>query len=256
MSSSYPDRWCLGAWFSGFGAADYLAFRAALSADLKALGEKTLTEKPSSTEIAQRILDLESLGDRLGHLSAYLGCLSADDANHEEVKADEAWCATLEAENLKLHANLRSVLAQLEESSFQQLLAEPSMKEASHAIQRMRMEGRQQMNPELESLAADLNVNGLHAWGRLYDTLTGQMDFPMTFPDGRVEQVPMSRRRALMAMPDRRVRAAAFHEGQKPWLEHEVTLAAALNGIAGTRLSLYGRRGVGHFLTPRCSMPR
>lgn len=250
MSSSYPDRWCLGAWFSGFGTADYLAFRAALSADLKALGEKTLTEKPSSTEIAQRILDLESLGDRLGHLSAYLGCLSADDANHEEVKGDEAWCATLEAENLKLHANLRSVLAQLEESSFQQLLAEPSMKEASHAIQRMRMEGRQQMNPELESLAADLNVNGLHAWGRLYDTLTGQMDFPMTFPDGRVEQVPMSRRRALMAMPDRRVRAAAFHEGQKPWLEHEVTLATALNGIAGTRLSLYGRRGVGHFLTP------
>jgi oligoendopeptidase F len=248
MSFSYPDHWCLKAWFSDFGAADYIAFKEALSDDLQALGEKTLAGEASPTEIAQHIVALEALGDRLGHLSAYLGCLSAEDANHEGVKSDEAWCATLEAENLKLHANLRSLLAHLKESSFQQLMAEPSMKDAGHAIQRMRLEGSQQMKAELESLAADLNVNGLHAWGRLYDTLTGQMEFSMTFPDGHMEQVPMSRRRALMAMPDRRLRAAAFHEGQKPWLDHEVTLAAALNGIAGTRLSLYERRGLGHFL--------
>lgn len=248
MSSSYPDRWCLRSWFSDFGGADYLAFKEALMASVQALGQQGLPQEPCAEDLAQRILALESLGDRLGHLSAYLGCLSAEDANHEGVKADRAWCSILEAETSKLFAELRSLLTRIEESSFQQLLGNPAMREAGHAIQRMRQEGRQQMSAALEALAADLNVNGLHAWGRLYDTLTGQMGFAMTFPDGHVEQVPMSRRRALMAVPDRRVRAAAFHEGQKPWLEHEVTLAAALNGIAGTRLSLYGRRGVGHFL--------
>jgi oligoendopeptidase F len=60
------------------------------------------------------------------------------------------------------------------------------------------------MKSEMESLAADLNVNGLHAWGRLYDTLTGKMEFEMTFPDGHKEVVPMSRRRALMSEPDRK----------------------------------------------------
>jgi oligoendopeptidase F len=70
----------------------------------------------------------------------------------------------------------------------------------------------------MEALAADLNVNGLHAWGRLYDTLTGKMEFEMTFPDGHTETVPMSRRRALMSEPDRKLREAAFHAGQKPWL--------------------------------------
>jgi oligoendopeptidase F len=100
----------------------------------------------------------------------------------------------------------------------------------------------------MESLAADLNVNGLHAWGRLYDTLTGKMEFQMTFPDGHKETVPMSRRRALMSEPDRQVREAAFHDGQKPWNDHATTLAAALNGIAGTRHSLYGRRNIPHFL--------
>jgi oligoendopeptidase F len=112
----------------------------------------------------------------------------------------------------------------------------------------MREQGLRQMPGQMEALAADLNVNGLHAWGRLYDTLTGQMAFEMTFPDGHSELVPMSRRRALMAEPDRALREAAFHAGQKPWQEHSVTLAAALNGIAGTRLSLDGHRGVPHFL--------
>jgi len=97
-------------------------------------------------------------------------------------------------------------------------------------------------------LAADLNVNGLHAWGRLYDTLTGKMEFQMTFPDGHLETVPMSRRRALMSEPDRKLREAAFNDGQKPWNDHATTLAAGLNGIAGTRLSLYGHRGIPQFL--------
>jgi len=164
------------------------------------------------------------------------------------VKADEAWISTLEAESTKLMASLRSTLAALSEEAFAAMLADASLKNAEHAVKRLRYEGQHQMSAEMESLAADLNVNGLHAWGRLYDTLTGKMEFQMTFPDGHKEVVPMSRRRALMSEPDRKLREAAFHDGQKPWNDHAVTLAAALNGIAGTRHSLYGRRSIPHFL--------
>jgi len=49
--------------------------------------------------------------DRLGHLSAYLGCLSADDANDEAVKADEAWISTLGCrKHASCMASLRSAL--------------------------------------------------------------------------------------------------------------------------------------------------
>ena len=51
-----------------------------------------------------------------------------------------------------------------------------------------------------------------------------------------------------MSEPDRKLREASFNDGQKPFNDHAVTLAAGLNGIAGTRLSLYGRRGLPHFL--------
>lgn len=247
-SPTTPDRWSLESWFSGFGKPDYTEFKAALVSDIEAMKARAASLCSDTSEIARTINAIESLSDRLGHLSAYLGCLSADDANDEAVKADEAWISTLEAESTKLMASLRSALAALSDAAFDALLKDASLKNAEHTVRRMRTEGQKQMSAEMEALAADLNVNGLHAWGRLYDTLTGKMEFEMTFPDGHKEIVPMSRRRALMSEPDRKLREAAFHDGQKPWCDHATTLAAGLNGIAGTRLSLYGRRNLPHFL--------
>lgn len=237
------DRWSLDSWFSGFGQPDYAAFKADLVGDLRSLKAKSAT-----LSMASFINEMEALGDRLEHLAAYLGCLSADDANDEAVKADEAWISGQQAEYTKLITSLQSRLVSLSDAAFAELLSDASLQGAEYALKRMREEGQHQMSEEMEALAADLNVNGLHAWGRLYDTLTGKMEFDMTFPDGRKEVVSMSRRRALMSEPDRKLREAAFFDGQKPWQEHAVTLAAALNGIAGTRLDLYNRRGCQDFL--------
>lgn len=245
---THSDRWSLDSWFSGFRQPDYVEFKTTLVGDIESLKSRAAALGGDTDEIVAVINALETLGERLGHLSAYLGCLSADDANDEGVKADEAWISTLHAENAKLHASLCAALASLSEDAFTTILDDPSLKDAAHAVKRMRHHGQHQMSAEMEALAADLNVNGLHAWGRLYETLTGRMEFEMTFPDGHSEIVPMARRRALMSEPDRRLRESAFHAGQKPWKDHAVTLAAALNGIAGTRLSLYGRRGLPHFL--------
>ena len=104
------------------------------------------------------------------------------------------------------------------------------------------------MSPEKEMLSADLGVDGLHAWGRLYDSISGKLEFDMAFPDGRTERRPMSQRRALMEDPDRRVRQAAFDGGNRAWESMEDVAAAALNAISGTRLTLNQHRGVDHFL--------
>lgn len=92
-------------------------------------------------ELAKALQEAEALGDRLGLLSSYLGCLSADDANDEAVKADEAWLATLEAEAVKLHACLRSALARLDDAAFQSLLQDPLLTDAGYALAQMRTEG-------------------------------------------------------------------------------------------------------------------
>jgi oligoendopeptidase F len=69
-------------------------------------------------DIIRVINALETLGERLGHLSAYLGCLSADDANDEAVKADEAWIATLEAESTNSTPPSARTLAALDDTAF------------------------------------------------------------------------------------------------------------------------------------------
>ncbi len=246
--SATPDRWSLESWFTGFGAPDYIAFKEAVTRDLATLLQRASGLGHDTAAVASALVTYEHIGERIGHLSAFIGCLSAADATNEAVKADEAWLATLVAESEKLGAALRGTLATLPPELFEAVIQHSELDGAAYGLRRMREEGSYQMPAELESLAADLNVNGLHAWGRLYETLTGKMSFEMTFPDGHSEVVPMARRRALMSDPDRRVRAAAFEAGQKPWVAHADTLAAGLNGIAGARLNLYTRRGIPHFL--------
>jgi oligoendopeptidase F len=104
------------------------------------------------------------------------------------------------------------------------------------------------MTPELEMLAADLGVDGKSAWGRLYQQLSGRLEFKMTWPDGTEKMVPMAQRTELVCDADERVRKAAFDGSNKAWEEQEDICAAALNHIAGTRLTLNKRRGVEHFL--------
>jgi oligoendopeptidase F len=240
MSSPHPAVvWSLTDYFPSFGGPEYLAFKQALAASLAA---------PVAGCPAAQFEAFEEVSARLGHLSSYLSCLSSADATNEAVKADEAWLAAQEAESSKWRAALQATLAALGDADFSQLLASPQVAGAEWTARRMREEGTRQMTSEMEALAADLNVDGLCAWGRLYETVSGKLTFPMTFPDGHVETVPMARRRALMADPERAVREAAFRDGQQPWLEHADTFAAALNGIAGSRLTLYRKRGIAHYL--------
>jgi oligoendopeptidase F len=119
---------------------------------------------------------------------------------------------------------------------------------AENFIKRVSEEARRSMTPEEEILASDLGVDGIQAWGRLYDTVSSKLEFDMIFPGGRHERLPMSQRRSFMEDPDREVRRAAFEGGNRAWQSVEDVAAAALNAIAGTRLSLNRHRGVDHFL--------
>jgi oligoendopeptidase F len=119
---------------------------------------------------------------------------------------------------------------------------------SKYYLGRLREDAQKKMNTEREILAADLGVDGISAWGRLYDTISGKLEFEMAYPDGTVKTLPISQRRSLMEKPERAVRKAAFEGGNRAWQSIEDTAAAALNAIAGTRLTLNKYRGIDHFL--------
>ena len=246
--------WDLSGYFPSFDGPEYKSFKETLRGDVARHLKHAALLAPLSEENTpawrDEIVAYEDCATRLGHLGSFVGCLGAADAAAEAYQTEDAALSLLGAELEKLRSELLRAVNHTSDRAFALLLGEPALQGADFFADRLRQEAGRRMSTPEETLAADLNVDGIHAWGRLYETLTGKMTFVMDWPDGRRETLPMSQRRALTAHTDRRVRRAAHENGNVVWAAHEDTLAAALNSISGTRLNLNLHRRIGHFLEP------
>lgn len=253
MSQTPLNTWTLASYFPTFDGPEYREFCADLRREITVAQETVNDLGPLVDDLvddwAKVFAQWENLAMRLGHLDSYLGCLSAADAANEAYQSESAAAALLSAELTKLRIALEGGLAGANDYVWDALLKHELTQASAHTLEQLRAAGAHQMSSAEETLAADLGVDGLSAWSRLYDTVSGKMTWTMAWPDGRGdEELSMSRRRALMSDPDRAVRKAAFVGGNRAWRDAEDVAAAALNALAGTRLTLYGRRGRGHFL--------
>lgn len=244
--------WDLTSYFPEFNGPEMLRFKDAIRSDITAL-QQAAKALPALAEESlsaweEILLRQEDLARRMSHLSSYVGCLASSDAGNEAYLREEAELLRTRAELTKVRIELLRAFKEGSDVAFVQLCARPSLAGAEHYLNRLREEARRSMSPEKEILATELGIDGIQAWGRLYDTLSAKLEFDMIFPDGTRERLPMSQRRSLLDHPDRRVRRAAFEGGNAAWRAIEDTAAAALNAIAGTRLTLNRHRGVEHFL--------
>lgn len=107
------------------------------------------------------------------------------------------------------------------------------------ALEKAAIAARHLMSPAEESLSADLQSTSASAWERLHNSVSSQIEVDL----GEGEKRPMSVVRALAYDSDPDVRRAAYHAELKAWRDHEVPVAAAMNGIKGTVATLTRRRG-------------
>lgn len=253
VAAPAPD-WDLTAYFSARGAPDYVEFVAALARDLPALGARVAALPPLApggfAEWAALLADLEAYSARLRHLGSFLGCVSAGDSHDEAARRDVAALARTRADLDSALADLRARLGAASDADFSAFVARDDVAALAYPLGRLRHEASWSMAPELEALAADLGVDGIAAWGRLYDQLSGKLEFAFEVPGRAPERRPASMVRSLLGDPDPAVRRAALVGGNRAWEGVGDTVAAALNAIAGTRLTLNRRRGVAHYLEP------
>jgi len=244
--------WDLTSYFPEFNGSEMLQFKEAIRADVAALqtaaAHLPALNSKSAPAWEEILLRNEDLSRRMSHLGSYIGCLAASDARNDHYQKEEAELTRTRAELAKVRIELLRAFKTAADKTFVGFCGRPSLGGARNYLMRLREEARRAMKPEQENLATDLGVDGIQAWGRLYDTVSAKLEFDMVYPDGKQAQLPMSQRRSLMDDPDRRVRQAAFTGGNAAWQSVEDTAAAALNAIAGTRLTLNRHRGVDHFL--------
>ncbi len=248
-----PD-WDMTPYFPEFDGSEYREFRASLIADVANLLGEVRSAAPLSDQTssawAALLARLEEIASRSAHLHSYLGCLGAADARDEGIQSEAAAAAVLGAEISKIFVAVRAAFREVEGDVFERLVGRPELADAAHYLGRVRRRAEWSMSESLETLAADLGVTGISAWGRLYDQVSGKLEFELKPPGEAPRRLPVSMTRTLLEDARREVRTAAFEGSNAAWEGIGDVAAACLNAIAGTRLELYRRRRVGHFLEP------
>lgn len=245
-------NWDLTSYFPEFQGAEYKEFKENLSGGIKSLDEKASASEPLCGENLafwrDVFLETERLISQYSHIRSYVGCLSASDSRREDYLREEAAISLLGSDLEKLEVQLQRALRDADEDLISELVSFPDIESASYYVRRVWRNSRFTMSAPKEILASELGVDGISAWGRIYDTVSSKMTFEMTYPDGTKKRLPMSQRRSLMESPRREIRKAAFSGGNEAWGDSEDVAAGAINAISGTRHTLYRHRGIDHFL--------
>lgn len=246
------ETWDLSSYFPGLKTPEYDSFKAETQKQLEALRAEIAGLAPlaetNTAAFAKALVGLEALFPRFSHMSSYVNCLASANSRDEDAQAEQGRLAVLGSELSKLSIMLLSLLREATDAAFAKLCKEPAVADIGHRLRLMRHDAKFQMPKDLEMLNSELSIDGFSAWGRLYNQVAGKLEFTLRLPDGSTKTVPMAQRRGLLESPDPATRKSALVDGNVAWASMEDVAAACLNHIAGTRLTLYKRRGIGHFL--------
>ena len=103
-------------------------------------------------------------------------------------------------------------------------------------------QSRYLMSQPEEELAAELNLSGGNAWGKLQGTVTSQLTWEIEL-DGKLQKLPMPAIINLRSHPDEATRRRGYEAEQAAWQSVREPLAAAMNGIKGTVNTINRKRG-------------
>jgi len=103
-------------------------------------------------------------------------------------------------------------------------------------------QSRYLMSEPEEALAAELELSGSNAWSKLQGTVCSQLTVEFDL-SGKVQKLPISALQNLSHSSDEGLRRRAYEAELAAWESVSEPLAAALNGVKGSAITMYRRRG-------------
>lgn len=236
MTAAAP-RWDLTPWFDDLTSDDFREAMARAHTDAETLGAAFSNAAPLDSDTLTVWADLLERLERaevyFHHVWTYVRCRASTDAGDPDAKRESGTAASLGARFSALKTQLEAQVGRCSEETFERFTALEAHAALRYPLQRMRARYARRMAPEMEQLANDLAVDGFHSWGRLYNDITGQMEF-----DLRGESTPLAWRRSLLQNSDPTIRRDAFAASNAALGNHADTLASTLNAIAGRRITI------------------
>jgi len=137
-------------------------------------------------------------------------------------------------------------------------LADPDVEPASFIVNHSRERRHELLSLNEERLINGLSQDGIHAWSRLYDSLSGTLECEVLLGNEQ-ERMGLAQAAGLMQKPDDTTRRNAWAAINDAWSDHEESCAAAINAISGWRLEMCRKRSTDkpvHFLDAPVHMNR
>ncbi len=175
-------------------------------------------------------------------MNSFVSCHAAADAENKTIQKMEAQLATLDPIGTQISTNIELAIAKTSNKTLSQFIeSNPALQEVAYYLESCKKDAAFRLPKEQEILAAELSVDGIHAWGRLYDQLSGSLKIEV-FEKGEIIQ--KSPGQVSFDSPERSIRENNFYSSKKAWESIGETCASALNHIAGTRLTRYRHLGL------------
>ena len=194
---------------------------------------------------------LSEYGDAVAEfnsLSAFVACHGSADAANKTFLKYEGELASFGPHVAKICTNIELGLQAASDEDFETFLAADEwLGENEFFLRQARKDASLRLPRELELLASELDVDGIHAWGRLYDRVSSAVRVEVM---EKGEVVKKSPGQVSFDSPLRSVRENNFCSFRKAWDGVADTCADSLNHICGTRLSKYRRLGIDHLTVP------
>lgn len=248
MKKPLQQTWDLESIFPGGSHSPELAaFLSSLENEAKQLRAAVqAAEVPTNLEEAKALEDildsLEKCAAMTSEASAFVGCLAAQDQNDKKAIQLSGRVTTLYADLQGAVAKFDNLLREIDDPVWEAWTSTEKVEPLKFILNESRDLAREKMNPELESLALELAIDGYHGWGEFYDTIVSKIQIPFE-ENGKTEMLSAGQAFNKLHSPNREVRQEMFAKWEEAWTASEDYCADTLNHLAGFRLKLYGNRG-------------
>jgi oligoendopeptidase F len=245
---TYEWTWDLEVFFKGGSESkefeEYLHF---LEAEIESFQHLIDQFNPPNTiqekDSLENILSLfQKIVRKIRQAGAFVSCLQAQ--NTADKKA-----AALRARVMKISASMQTALTSfdqklvmIQDDVWKQLLTIEPFTEISFVLNERRERTFDKLPAEQEALIHALAVDGYHSWGQLYNSIVGSITIPFK-ENGKEKKLSVGQAYNVFSHPNRDLRRLMFEKWEKAWGEKADLIAAALNHLAGFRLSVYKQRG-------------
>ncbi|SFJ32647.1 M3 family oligoendopeptidase [Planctomicrobium piriforme] len=242
-AQKYSITWDLDSLYPRPDSVEFKVLIDGFKEDLKqlaAVSETLPAPSKSSAKVWGDFLEqVEKLFAYSCDLGAFVGCHTAADTENKAIQQIEGVLAATGPERNQVFTNLELALREISDEQLKEFAAaDPRLKSLLFFLQDSRANAQFRLPKDLEMLSAELGVDGIHAWGRLFDRISGDLRIELMEKGEIVRKSPGQVRLDVL---DRNTRVNNFYAIEKAWKKVEDTCADSLNHIAGTRLSRYKR---------------